>query len=846
MKKPILLLVTGVFIAAIFQQDGHPSYISLPAPTNREEGEERIRREAWFELMHQSAAGTDWRQIEYANRFSQHEQRIQNLSLRQDCGVIAIADGQVQGEWQERGSNNQAGSIFDTEYDPSTNEIWTISAGGTLWRGPRDGSHWQVVNQDLQFNPGILQFVPKGSGRRLIAFAGRIPHYSDDDGYSWTAAHGIRYADSWGNFHKPVILNDNAHTFYFFAKPDYWSNIKLYKSINQGESFQAIKTFETSDFTMLSLCNPHFSNELLLIEKTKTGFAKISRINPQNNTFELLNQGNELKLEDAPANLVGWAGNQIVRLYAYASNDNGYRVHSTENYGVNWNTKGFLPAEPWEVGLYVLPSNPDALFMGEVECHRSLDGGNTWSKVNDWWAYYDDVENKLHADIMNLSEFIDNEGIPFLLISHHGGISISEDYFDSQKNISLTGLNTSQYYSVRTDPNNSSYVYAGSQDQGFQLANGFDTWDMEAFEQIISGDYGHIIFSNHGQSLWMVYPGGSVSYYANAQTGDWTANYELESDNESVWLPPLIPSPVPSENAIYMAGGNMNGGKGSYIIRLEASDNNRIQASQGAFDFKMQSGGGEISAMATSPINPDCWYAATTNGRFFYSKNKGQTWEQNLNFIPDGHYLYGQTIYPSKTTINTVYLGGSGYSNPGIYKSTDGGATFVAMSEGLPNTLVFGITANANESLLFAATEAGPYVYVEAEERWYNMSGTCAPAQTYWSVEFVESENLVRFGTYGRGIWDFQLDATVDTDDPGLVANGLKVFPNPSDGKLSINWLSINKFLIQIWNVNGQLIYQKQASAESNNIDLVHLPKGMYIVKTQYKQKTASAKLLLR
>ena len=39
-----------------------------------------------------------------------------------------------------------------------------------------------------------------------------------------------------------------------------------------------------------------------------------------------------------------------------------------------------------------------------------------------------------------------------------------------------------------------------------------------------------------------------------------------------------------------------------------------------------------------------------------------------------------------------------------------------------------------------------------------DMGGISAPDQTYWSVEFVEELNTARFGTYGRGIWDFVMD----------------------------------------------------------------------------------------
>ncbi len=85
-------------------------------------------------------------------------------------------------------------------------------------------------------------------------------------------------------------------------------------------------------------------------------------------------------------------------------------------------------------------------------------------------------------------------------------------------------------------------------------------------------------------------------------------------------------------------------------------------------------------------------------------------WIQGNQAVPNGHYLYGQTILPSKIDEETVYLGGSGYSNAGVLTSLDGGLNFVEMANGLPQTLVFDLAANADESLIFAATVAGPFL----------------------------------------------------------------------------------------------------------------------------------------
>ena len=110
----------------------------------------------------------------------------------------------------------------------------------------------------------------------------------------------------------------------------------------------------------------------------------------------------------------------------------------------------------------------------------------------------------------------------------------------------------------------------------------------------------------------------------------------------------------------------------------------------------------------------------------------------------------------------TVYIGGSGYSNSPVYISNNHGETFEELNNGLPNTLVFQLTGTPDDLLIFAATEIGPYGYSENEDEWFLLSGISAPDQTYWTVDYIPEINTARFGTYGRGIWDFVIDHNYD------------------------------------------------------------------------------------
>ena len=181
---------------------------------------------------------------------------------------------------------------------------------------------------------------------------------------------------------------------------------------------------------------------------------------------------------------------------------------------------------------------------------------------------------------------------------------------------------------------------------------------------------------------------------------------------------------------------------------------NQLTYSEQQFNFS-----GTISAMEYSSINPSYRYVLTENGKFYYSLDNGESWTITSSFTgPGSHYFYGSTIWASTDKLETVYIGGSGYSNSAVYVSYNHGQTFSPMDNGLPNTLVFQLAGTPDDVILFAATEIGPYGYSSNQDEWFLLTGLSAPDQTYWTVDYIPGINTARFGTYGRGIWDFILN----------------------------------------------------------------------------------------
>lgn len=853
-KYGLLLLLPLLAISYYLLNDKQDKSADMPAPTDgtivkmdMEEGDNKTKREAWFELMHKTEEGVEWKMVEHDNMMSSYQDKLrrkQDVSTRGD--IEPVADGKLEGAWSERGASEVAGNVRITAYDSTTDLLYAISDGGTLWQGDLSGFFWEVLNQEIQFSAGLLEVAHLQDGTfRIIASINNRPFYSDDNGITWNPAASWDTQGGSRLFDVHVLQNETTgiDEIFFLSRVSGGQAITVQKSNVEDLDFKQERSFTTSDHRNLSMARVGNGNDLFILEQLSGGTSRIHQWGAEADNFNIINDNTQIGSgEMGRINLDVVVVNDTLSMYSY---NDAQEFYKSNDLGQTWELQSILPIDPWEVGVYIVPSGPKNIILGGVNAYRSNNGGQNWQIVNEWWEYYQNTTTKLHADIMSFEEYTDSAGEPFMLINNHGGISMTRNYGKDNTNIGLYGLNTAQYYDVRTLPSSPEWVFAGAQDQGFQKGILEDNQEIGGFEQIISGDYGHIEFTNNGTNLWTVYPGGSASFYEEPKVQGPTAGWSVESSNETVWIPPMMADPDPSTDIMYMAGGSADGGSGSYMIKM-TFDSDTIRAENMPYNFISD---GTISAMMTSPLNSDLWYVATTDGRFFTSTDRGQSFERGNVFGPGAQYLYGSGILPSAEDENVVYFCGSGYNGPAAYKSEDKGATWTEMGEGLPPTLMFNMVANEDETLIYGATEAGPYVYIVAEEQWFDLSGANTPTQRYWSVEYLEDIHTARFGTYGRGIWDFKINEQfVDTKEIAVNTSDLTIFPNPARDiiTLKIEEIANESFTARIVDINGKVVYQKKVDLLSNatTLDVSDLNTGNYVIQLINSKKQYARKII--
>lgn len=804
----------------------------IEIPENMEDGSTKDLKKAWFEATHSSAPETDWRSIELENTYHKYN----NYKLSKGPESVTL-DSRIEGYWTEKGSNNQAGSMLATAYNKITDKIVAISDGGSLWQSALDGSSWHAIEDQLRFDSRFLEIVYPTSGRyRLITSVGGIPHYQESDESTWRRAEGL--PENRVPKTKNLLVIQDGRKIFYLSQSIAGAPIELMYSDDYGSSYRNVRTLSARDLNKVAIAKNHNGQELFLIEEKSGTRSDIYIFQEASESLTLLTFSSSIGFgQYGRANLQVYKANGITQLFVYDAFNN---LKTTTNNGLTWSTLSTLPITPWDVGLMVSPSDPNVMVIGGIEAYISQNGGATFTKVNDWGRYYEDIMVNLHADIMYVKEIQTNNDGPVLLISNHGGISQSSDRGSNFLNIGTEGLNTSQYYSVKTSPINESFIFAGSQDQGIQKA--FDLGEgVIDFKQLKAGDYGHLQFTNYGRSLWAIYPGGNMYYYPDPIQSEVSQQpFDLLLNNPSVWIPPIITSPY-NPNAVLIAGGSLINTSGSYIVDVSIDDFSQIFGTQWPFDFSIS--GGDISALAYNHIDASEFYALTTNGKFYKSINRGVHFEQKTTGLADAHHLYGNTILTSHLNKNTILIGGSGYDNPSVYVSYDGGESFEPMVHGLPPTTVFQMVYDPTEQFIFAATEAGPYVYLKNEGVWKDLSQGNAPNQRYWSVEFLPNSNKVRFGTYGRGIWDFNLNVLTDTEDIETDIEAIHIYPNPATDRVSVKFQKTQQQTnLHIISTTGQVMQEYHLdSIEELTIDVSDYADGVYYLIFDDGNKVSSS-----
>lgn len=809
-----------LFTKSSFSRPQPSSQENTIIPNSKDEGE-RVSEEG-LNKIHKTASRDDWRAIE-ANS-------IKQLIAEKENGNTM----NIQGDWVERGPSNIPGRIVDIEIDYINNHIYVHSDHGIIFRSADlQGTNWTALNDQHPLGLDVASQLEVFDDGNLVT-SGWIKvdnywgvYHSGDGGNNWFKANGFSDNEITG-IRRMTKQEDTVYVFmqeYDFDQfKDYYV---IYRSIDKGNNFSPLyqSPIPIGDGGRHRKSDMWVSNDsqdpnlYLMLEDS------LFLVNKTTGSRTFNSMVSNLPVEQGL--LTGLTQNGTTELTAYIGTNGIGKFYAWNSIVQTWAFKGEMVdwwlAFPFGSNSFSCSQHsPDILYFGGILTSKSSDRGATWTTMDldptgSFALYHGDVP-KTFTTVNPITNEDD------VYIGTDGGIykMDASEHFNS---ISIPGLNCTQIYKMVSRQLSPGEMFIGTQDNGYAHTSlGNAQPGIVDFTFQWGGDVTNVASGDNGETFWLWWLGDGCNYMSGTDQALSTWSPYDFGGSIPYWEAPIwIPSQHPDR--CYTAGF-LNNNAGNYLIELQANNGSPATPIQFGYNFEAEIGG-KISAIAISPLDFNYFYVTTENGYFAYSTDGGNTWSGTLL----SNSMYPRVIYPSHLNLGEVWVGGSGYSNSPIFYSTDNGQSFSDLNTGLPPCRVEAFATNADESIIFAATSVGPFAYEKNEDTWSDISGLDAPLVQYMDVEFLNSDNTVRFATYARGIWDFQLMPTTSANSVTSKDFKIKAYPNPANELISIQ---VDDSLLnrnfQIVNSSGKIVKTGNLKSKITETPISDFHSGTYFI----------------
>ncbi len=420
-----------------------------------------------------------------------------------------------------------------------------------------------------------------------------------------------------------------------------------------------------------------------------------------------------------------------------------------------------------------------------------------------------------------------NTAAPFMFFGNDGGLWRSLDGVNQQRTVcspndathfdNLNGAlgSLAEILSLSSHPSDPNILLAALGANGSAASTTSAQASASApWTQLSAGESGTVAIDQSNGQTWLVQSGAGVALHACTRGSACTAadfsgaaaigSAQVQND-ESLIDPPAMLDPDLNTNVIVgtcrVFRGPGNGGSSwsvsNAISRFLAGPAGPACNSSDAFIRSLGAGGTAVVASGSQSSGSPVLYAglagladggSTYGGHLFVTTLGGNAtsstaWQDaalnpvsndSAGFNAAGFDISSIAVDPSDATGKTVYATVMGFGYPHVYRSTDGGDTWLNITANLPNAPANSVAVDPNNPLIvYVALDTGVYATADVT--------ACVPAQTgtassCWGVlgtslpnapvlSLVASKNvssggnsgILRAGTFGRGIWQIPL-----------------------------------------------------------------------------------------
>ncbi|MFK7742721.1 MAG: WD40/YVTN/BNR-like repeat-containing protein [Planctomycetota bacterium] len=437
------------------------------------------------------------------------------------------------------------------------------------------------------------------------------------------------------------------------------------------------------------------------------------------------------------------------------------------------------------------PNDRDTLYVLSVQVYRSRDGGKTWTpgrrRGRGRSGAGKAFATGLHVDHHAL--WIDPRDSEHCLLGNDGGIAKTFDRGDSWDH--LTHLPIVQFYALGVDNRTPYRVYGGTQDNG--------TWGFPIHGETSAGIEATDAYKVSGGDGFyaVVDPSDPDVVYSESQFGGLLRSNLATGERKSIkpraekgrqslrfnWSTPVLVSPH-APHTIYTGSQHLHRSRDRGDTWATISDD---LSSNDADKQRGDVPHCTITSIAESPLRPGHLWVGTDDGRVWRTRDGGQSWSERSASFPDAtQELWVSRIEASAHDADTVFVAFTGYREdhraPYLFRSDDGGDSFLSISHDLPNEPVNVVREHPrNGRVLLCGTEMGCYVSIDDGAHW-NPLGQNLPRVAVHDLVVHPTHAHVLVATHGRGIWAMDA-AALETLEPNVLRQSLVALP-PSDGVL--------------------------------------------------------------
>ncbi|MBS1797858.1 MAG: glycosyl hydrolase [Acidobacteria bacterium] len=729
-------------------------------------------------------------------------------------------------KWRSIGPFRGGRSVAATGVVGNDRVYYMGTTGGGLWKSEDMGLSWRNIS-DGYFRTGTIGAIAVAESDPNVIYVGMGEHAVR--GVMTHSGDGVYKSTDAGRSWKKIGLDETRHISRIVVDPrnpnivivaaqgalyGKSSQRGIFKSTDGGATWK--NTLYVDDKTGASELSMDMTNTRVLYaamwEHGRLPWKVISG-GPGSGLYKSTDGGDTWeKMKDGLPEEMGKMAIAVSRsnpdkVYALIESDSNKDtrgLYVSNNGGKSWSqvtSDNRLVQRAWYyIELFIDPKNENTIYVLSAPALRSNDGGRTWENLSGTHGDYHDL-------------WINPDNPNNMVIANDGGAAVT--FNRGRIWTPQTTMPTGQFYRINVDNQFPYRIYGGQQDSssvsiasrelgggGITAASWFAAAGGEsAFLAFDPNDPRYILGGSYQGTIEILDVRAKASTNIMAAPIQYLGMDAKDMKYRFNWNAPIVADNF--EPNTYYHGSQMvlktsDMGRTWKELSPDLTRNEKEKQGAGGGPYTNEAVGAEnygtLAYIMPSPYEKGVIWTGSDDGLVHVTRDGGATWK---NVTPPGlAECLVNAIEVSPHDKATAYIATTRYKfddfAPAIYKTTDYGATWTKITNGIPAGAFTRVVRedDVRRDLLYAGTELGLYVSFDGGKNWqpFQLNLPNAPITDLR----VHQGNLIA-ATSGRAFWilddlsvlrQYQKDApafAIYRTTPAYLANGSSELDDSED-----------------------------------------------------------------